>query len=490
MWYGLTLGCGEAFCGIASYSSADLQAWHYNGLLFEVNTPEIKTLCFGELSGNCGRPHIIYSASSNEYILWVNAKAPGYAIFTSSSPIGGFVESPDRALVGYQPAGPFMAGDLTVQVINGTGYIVYSLLDFTTLGASIWPPFNQSLYVQELTPDMRNTTGTAHQVLYNSDLVDYQAESPDIFKRGDYFYITASNTCGYCTWTLLIVYRSKSLAGPWQRQILSGDTCGGQTGGVLTLPSPSDDQAAYLHIADMMRIAPLAGTQKAAHGHQLQILHFNTDGSLENLNCSLSKSVTVSIIPGNSVPAATTGRAISATDGSGEAASYTGSCDLPAYQLYQTWKSSKSGTLDEVGINIAGQAPTGNLSLTIFRYDNDTNFFTPFYVWETLATFELAPSNVTQGFKVVRVPVGKTVAKGDHLGIALLSNSITPFCTLNKEASSRNTITESVREVKGNENGHTLFAIGANHVSLRGEDGTTPPIQTFDHEIKWYATVM
>lgn len=177
-----------------------------------------------------------------------------------------------------------------MQVMNGTGYLVYSLIDFNTLGASIWPPFLQSMYAQQLSPDMRNTTGSAYHVVSAAgDLVDYEAESPDIFQRGDYFYITASNTCGYCDGTLLILYRSKSLAGPWVRQIISADTCGGQSNGVLTLPSPLGPTS-YLHVADIIRTAPLAGTRTASHGHQVQKLEFNNDGTLQDLDCKSPSS--------------------------------------------------------------------------------------------------------------------------------------------------------------------------------------------------------
>ncbi|KAH7418159.1 glycosyl hydrolase [Cadophora sp. MPI-SDFR-AT-0126] len=477
VWYGLHFGCGEEFCGVATYSSTDLQTWHYNGLAFDPNTPEIKSLCSAPLSGNCGRPHIIYSAANNNYVLWVDAQTPGYAIFTSSSPIRGFVHSQERALVGYQPPGPYKAGDFGVHVIDGTGYLTYSLIDFTTLGASIWPPFFQSIYVQKLTPDMRNTTGPAYHVLTNSDLVDMEAESPDIFKRGDYFYVTASNTCGFCTGTLLVVYRTKNISGPWTRQIISADTCGGQTTGVLTLPAQYGGSASYIHIADLSRTAPLTGTRTAAHGHQLQQLEFNADGSLKDLDCSLSKSVTVSLTQGYGVPDPKTGRAVAATDGSGETGSYSVSCNLPSSQLYQTWKSSKSGTLTEVGVNVAGAAPTGNLTITVFRYDNDTNFFTPRYVWETLTTFQLPPANVSQALVVVRVPVGKAVKRGDRLGIALVSGSITPMCTMVKDA------------CKTAGDGRTLFANGPGQVSLRGKDGKTPPVEALKQEIKWYAIV-
>ncbi|KUJ20909.1 Arabinanase/levansucrase/invertase [Mollisia scopiformis] len=481
VWYGLPFGCGTAFCGVATYSSPDLQTWHYNGLIVDPSDPTIAALCLAPNSGNCGRPHIVYSAANNDYVLWVNAGSPGYVLFTSSSPISGFVQDPNRALIGFQPPGSFQGGDFSVHVVNGTGYLAYSLIDFTTTGASIWPPFNQSIYAQQLTPDMRNTTGPAyHVVSAANDLVDFEAESPDIFKRGDYFYISASNTCGFCTGTLLIFYRSKSLAGPWTRQIISADTCGGQSTGVLTLPSPTaGGLTSYLHIADLVATAPLTGTRTAAHGHQIQLLNFNADGSLQDLDCSLSKSVGVTFIPGTNV--STTGLATSATDSS-EAGAYSPSCNLPQFQLYQTWASSKTGILSEVGVNLAGDFPTGNTTITIFRYQNNTNFFTPHFVWETLTTYNVVPANVSQALEVVRVPVNAAVSTGDRLGMALVTASVTPLCTLvMNSAQLMFDLSTSTR---------TLFANGPGQVSLRGINGNTPPVVVLPgQELKWYATV-
>jgi hypothetical protein len=67
--------------------------------------------------------------------------------------------------------------------------------------------------------------------------------------------------------------------------------------------------------------------------------------------------------------------------------------------------------LSEVGVNVAGDAPTGNLTLTIFRYQSNRDFFTPHYIWEPLTTVTIPPSNISQAFAVVRVPVGARVGE-------------------------------------------------------------------------------
>ena len=423
----------------------------------------------------------------------MNAGSPGYVIFTSSTPTSGYILSPERATIGYQPPGT-QGGDFSVAVINGVGYLAYSLIDFTTVGASIWPPFLQSIYLQPLTLSLTNTTGTpSHVVSPAGDLVDFEAESPDIFKRGNYYYITASNTCGFCTGTILVVYRSTSPAGPWTRQIISADTCGGQSTGVLTLPSPNSPstQSNYLHQADLFRTAPLTGTRTAAHGHQFQVLNFNPDGSIQELDCSTWKSVTLPIAEGNVVN--DTGLAVTASDGSGQPnVAYTPECLLPRYQLYQTWTSSKTGNLVEVGFNIAGDNPTGNLTVTVFRHQNDTDLQSPRYVWDTLASIQVTPQQISQAFEVAQVPVGVAVKSGDKLGIALTSGSATSMCVLvtggqDKPWNSVNGIDSSSHV--GKSGPRTLFANGNGQVSPRGPDGKTSPVVVLPGEIKWYAIV-
>jgi hypothetical protein len=96
---------------------------------------------------------------------------------------------------------------------------------------------------------------------------------------------------------------------------------------------------------------------------------------------------------------------------------------MSASDVSETFISSKSGSLKEVGVNVAGATPTGNLSVTVFRYQNETNFYTPRYVWDTLASVEITPSEISQAFQVIRMTVNAAVAKGDKLGIALVSAS-------------------------------------------------------------------
>jgi hypothetical protein len=52
-------------------------------------------------------------------------------------------------------------------------------------------------------------------------------------------------------------------------------------------------------------------------------------------------------------------------------------CDSDAYNLYQTWTSSKTGTLKEIGINVLASVQTGALTIKVFKFSNLTDLVSP-----------------------------------------------------------------------------------------------------------------
>lgn len=451
-------------------------------MLLNGSDPAVLAICTSG-NGGCGRPHIVYSEATKKYVLWVNAGSPGYVTFTSSEPTKGYVQTEARSTVGPMDTGiqtGIQAGDFAVRVINGVGYAAYSLIDFKTVGASIWPPFLQTLNIMELTPDLLNGTGQSYQVVSGADdLVDNEAESPDIFYREPYFYVAASNTCGFCDGSVMIMYRSKQISGPWERQILSGDTCGGQVDCVMTLPSPNgSNESTYVHLADLVRSAPITGIRQSQHGHQFQKLVFNKDGSIKDFDCSPDKIHDVPYITGNT---STSGIATSTKHGSGVDAKYQLVCDIPQYSLYQTFTAASSGNLTEVGVNIGAGVISNTvempLTYAVFRYSNDTALTSARYVYETLASASIVQSTLSHALPVKKLAVGKAIKEGDKLGIAITTMSgTTQICT------GRTNTTEA---------GKKLFANGPGQVSPRGPDGqTSPVIELKGEELKWYATVV
>jgi hypothetical protein len=122
-------------------------------------------------------------------------------------------------------------------------------------------------------------------------------------------------------------------------------------------------------------------------------------------------------------------------------------------------------------------APTSNLTLTIFRFQNTSNFYTPRYIWSTLSSISIPPSSISQSFTVLHVPVNASVAAGDKLGLVIISETVTPLCVL-------------VRNVTQLEGDRNLFANRAGQVSLRGREGDRAPVVVWEGgEVKWEAVV-
>ncbi|THX73596.1 Arabinanase/levansucrase/invertase [Aureobasidium pullulans] len=454
--------------GIKSYSSSDLQSWQYEGLLFDPankNNP-----CAG--SGGCGRPHIVYNPNKKSYVLWANAGEVGYVVATSTSPTGPFVFSAARALIdpafdGLQPA------DFTVEVINGTGYIVFSALNFRSPNAgNVWPPIFQNLHVSKLTDDFMNTTRVSYPVSSTAgDLIDNEAESPDIFKVGNTFYVAASNTCGYCNGSIALLYRSNSIQGPWTRQILEGYSCNGQVEGVLPLTNPANGAVTNVWHSTSVPGGPRTGFG----GHIFQPLTFNADGSAKNLDCSTTASFPVTFTKGNGTAPA--GNATKAVDTTPALAVYNPVCDSDSFILYQTWTASKAGTIKSVSLNVARGSQTVPLTLTVFKLNSLNDLFTPGFKWTALGTAAFNANQTTYTFDTVTVPVttNSTVTKGELLGLSISGADYSPWCHLEYSTTQ--------------DCGFKLYQQGNGQYSWRGLQGKNPPVyERQGKSVKFFAT--
>jgi hypothetical protein len=105
------------------------------------------------------------------------------------------------------------------------------------------------------------------------------------------------------------------------------------------------------------------------------------------------------------------------------------------------------------------------------------------FKWEPLATLAVG-TNVTAlsgSLAVQRIPVGKTVHKGDSLGIALSpapgsSPPGTPLGYL-------------IQDITGIKTDHVLYALPRTHVSPSGLDLQSPVNKLVNRELKWYAII-
>jgi hypothetical protein len=439
----------------------------YEGFLFD---PAGKNPCAA--SGGCGRPHIVYNPNNKNYVLWANAGSPGYVVATSTSPSGPFVFSANRALV--DPAfDSLQPADFTVEVIDGEGYIVFSALNFKSPNAgNVWPPIFQNMHASKLTKDFMNTTRVSWPVSSAAgDLIDNEAESPDIFKRGNTFYVAASNTCGYCNGSIALLYRSDSIQGPWTRQILEGYSCNGQVEGVLPLTDAKTGAVTNVWHSTSVPGGPRTGFG----GHIFQPLNFNADGSAKNLDCSTTATFPVSFTKGNGTVAA--GNATKAVDTTPALGVYNPVCDSDSFILYQTWTASKAGTLKSVSLNVARGSQTVPLTLTVFKIPTLNDLFVPEVKWTALGTAAFNANQTTYTFDTVTVPVttNATVAKGELLGLSISGADYSPWCHLEYETSSGC--------------GFKLYQQGNGQYSWRGLQGKNPPVyERQGKSVKFFAT--
>ncbi|KAG4435056.1 hypothetical protein IFR05_009462 [Cadophora sp. M221] len=502
-WIGEPDSCGAAICDKISYSSPDLINWFYNGPLFNLTTN--MNVCSG--FGSCSRPKVVYNEKTKKYVLYgfasVTGGPPGIPVFTSDQLTKGYTFA-GRMIPDYHPSG-YGVEDLGLAVIDGKGYVTWTGFNLTAVftqppPGNIWPPFIQTVLVQELTPDFLNGAGKAYPVVEaggdfpvtptSKNLVDGQVESPDLFKRGDYYYMVGSGTCAFCAGTITLAYRSKSPFGPWKRQIVdSNNTCGGQAMGVMTVPSSSTSIQgnSYVYHADAFHTAPVGQHFTAAKGHGFWPISFNHDGSIQKIDCSPSAKFTIDALPAVAkVPS--TGRATKAADGSGNYGDYWAETGLLTQRyLYQTWTSSASGNLTEVGVNLACNSPASNpMAITVFSYQDEKELIGPFLNWKILGSFILGqtPGSVTPGFKVQRVPVNQAVRAGDKLGIAftfpgpLVPQELLPYAYL-------------LQDTPRTATSHTLYELKRGHVSADGLDASQSPLKEVKgKEMKWYATVV
>lgn len=170
---------------------------------------------------------------------------------------------------------------------------------------------------------------------------------------------------------------------------------------------------------------------------------------------------------------------------------YTAVCNTDSRQIFQTWENTKNGSLTEIGVNVARNIQNSSLTINVFRYQNNSNFFTPGYKWDLLATQTFPSANLSWVFGVASIQVNSTpVAVGDRLGFQIVAGlnryfqgqDFAPFCHLETALDETFDIETSTR---------TVFAQGIGQNSYRGANGTVAPVYVEPGtEVKFYSIVM
>ncbi|KAF2761470.1 hypothetical protein EJ05DRAFT_473967 [Pseudovirgaria hyperparasitica] len=457
--------------GFKFYSSVDLVNWQYENFINATGS---------------GRPHVIYNQATKKYTLWADANT-GQLVQTSDSPASGYSSGKYADLdPQYSSLHPADAG---VESFGDKGYLVWSALNFADpRQGSIWPLIYQTMHISPLTSDFTNTDTTSYNVTSAAfDLVDQQTESPDLFMRNDTFYVSASNSCAFCSGSIGVLYRSKSIQGPWQRQILSGYSCGGQVEGILPLTDPTTGKVTHVWHSTTNPGGPRVGL----NGHIFQPLQFNADGSAKELDCSDGARFRVSFTPGTGDTAS--GSYTKAVDKAPQFANYRSVCDSDVYYtLHQTWRTSKSGILQSVSVNVAAGGNKNALDIKVFRFTNIQQLLSAGYKYELLGSATFVPSaNLTEVFDTATVSVNRAVKKGDMLGFSFgeknvlgfgLGNYI-PYCHLEYDLNAVEQQCDLQQPV--------LIEQGSGQNSPRGLNGMESPIKVRNGKgMKFHANIV
>jgi xylan 1,4-beta-xylosidase len=168
--------------GLALAHSKDLVHWEYIGNGFS----SLPSLATGEVGGGIWGSELIYNPNTNLFMLY--ATYNGLAIFESAKPEGPYTQvTGGLRAEGYDP-GVFIDDDGRVYMLSSTGKIAELSRDGKTV-------INPSV----------------------SSYAEWN-EGPELFKRAPYYYVTwSSNGTERGADGIVNSARSKSLAGPWER---------------------------------------------------------------------------------------------------------------------------------------------------------------------------------------------------------------------------------------------------------------------------------
>ena len=167
--------------GLAVAHSKDLVHWEYIGNGFS-SLPSIAT---GEVAGGIWGSEIIFNPNTSMFMIY--ATYNGLSVFESATPEGPYTAVPGGLMAdGYDP-GVFVDDDGRVYLVSSAGKVVELSADGKTV----------------INPSVSTYAG------WN--------EGPELFKRGDYYYVTwSSNGTERGANGIVNSARATSLAGPWQ----------------------------------------------------------------------------------------------------------------------------------------------------------------------------------------------------------------------------------------------------------------------------------
>ncbi len=344
--YGTAYGCGyqlqtngTPFCGFKSYSSTDMMNWTDRGYLYNASTPAWQASCASPRYG-CYRPHVLFNAASNKYVLWINSydAASGYHVFTAATPTGPFIETAQPTLADMGAAGGFVNGDFGLFADDdGTGYIVY-----TDINAPLLPgQLDHTLRIQKL--DVSYTSGTGPAVSTGTQSV----EAPSLTKKDNTYYLIYGPGCAYCGSTPTVYKTAAAVLGTWSAaKQINASSCGGQPSFVRKMPTATGGTT-YVYGSDLWHVeGPGLVPNQALANYFWTPLTFDVNG-IQPFTCA--NSVSIPLGPNATLGQPTQPVGLDQTSGSGNFRSW---CDISAnWSRGQGFTAGRSGKLTTISID-------------------------------------------------------------------------------------------------------------------------------------------
>lgn len=182
--------------GVACYSSMDLWAWKYEGIVLAAEqrdeTHDLYTKKVLE------RPKVVFNERTGKYVMWMHIDDSSYkkasaGVAISDSPTGHF-----KYIHSLRPNG-FDSRDLTVfKDENSEVYLIYSSVR------------NKEIHISPLTEDYLNVTNKTVRAL-----VGQHREAPAVLKHEGLYYMITSGCSGWAP-NEAMVHEAESMFGPWE----------------------------------------------------------------------------------------------------------------------------------------------------------------------------------------------------------------------------------------------------------------------------------
>ncbi|OCL14498.1 hypothetical protein AOQ84DRAFT_384686 [Glonium stellatum] len=167
--------------------------------------------------------------------------------------------------------------------------------------------------------------------------------------------------------------------------------------------------------------------------------------------------------------------ATTATDGAPQLSNYQPVCDIDQFTLFQIWKSSKTGILKQVSVNIAASVQTVPLTLDVFKFSSIQDLVSSAYKYTLLATALFNSTSLSYVFNTASLYPNATVSQGDYLGLSIAGSDFAPYCYLEYSVAGGNQI---------------LLQQGSGQNSLRGlTESASPVYARIGKGLKFFAVV-